>query len=113
MTLSQYCGGLEIERSRFNLVGEVGFDDLLDRLPDAQRIEILHVGEAVEEEDAVDELVGVPHLLDGFLAPLLGEVLEAPIVQQAIVQPVLVDGRQLASQAAVHVFENLGVATHR
>ena len=34
---------------------------------------MLHVGEAFEEDDAVHQLVGVMHLLDRFLALLLGE----------------------------------------
>ena len=69
-------------------------------------------GKAVEEDDSLDELVGVLHLLDRFLAPVFGQRLEAPIFQQAIVQPVLVDGGQLVPQAAVEIFDDFGVALH-
>jgi hypothetical protein len=77
-----------------------------------QRIQHLHVGEAVEEDDAFHQLVGVLHLLDRFLAPLLGEVLQAPVVQQAVVQPVLVDGRQFVSQGLVQEIDDLWIALH-
>ena len=72
--------------------GKVDIEDLLDVLPDVQRVEHLHVGEAVEEDDALDELVGMLHFLDRFLAPLLGEILVAPVIQQPVMQPVLTNG---------------------
>ena len=75
--------GFLIERARVDLGLEIAVEDLLDVLPDVQRIEHLHVGEAVEEDDAVDELVGVLHLLDQFLAPLLGEIVVAPVLAAA------------------------------
>lgn len=66
------------------LGGKVGGDDLFDRLADAQRIENLQIGEALKEDDALHETVGVLHLLDRFLAPFLGEFLIAPIVEHAV-----------------------------
>jgi hypothetical protein len=54
----------------------------------------------------------VLHLLNGFLAPLLGEVLEAPVVEQTIVQPILVDGRELMPQTAVEILDDFRVALH-
>jgi len=48
-----------------------------------------------------DQLVGVLHLLDRFLAPLLGERLVAPIVEQPVMQPVLVDRRQFVPQRLI------------
>src|SRR5260370_42131419 len=41
-----------------DLGGEVAIDDFLDVLADPQGIEYLHVGKAVEENDAVGEAVG-------------------------------------------------------
>src|ERR1043165_7161275 len=104
--------GLLVERARADFGLQVGVEDLLDVLSDVQRIEHLHVGEALQEDDAVDELVGVLHLLDRFLAPLLGEVLVAPVVEQPVMQPVLIDRGQLAAQALVEIVDDLGVALH-
>ena len=58
------------------------------------------------------ELVGVLHLLDRFLAPLLGERLVAPIVEQPVMQPVLVDGRQFVPQALVEKIDDARIAFH-
>ena len=66
--------GLHVERAGAVLGLEIAFEDLLDVLADHQRIELLHVGKAFEEDDARDQLVGVMHLLDRFLALLLGEL---------------------------------------
>src|SRR6266853_1037568 len=77
-----------------------------------QRIEHLHVGEAIEEDDAVNQLVGVLHLFDGFLAPYLGQGLVAPVLQQAIVQPILVDGGELVTQRLVEIFDYGCISAH-
>jgi hypothetical protein len=58
------------------------------------------------------DLVGVLHFLDRFLAPLLGKRPIAPIVQQPIVQPVLVDGGELVPKAFVEIFDDACVALH-
>ena len=75
--------GFLIERARVVLGGEIAFEHFLHVLADAQRIEHLQVRKAVEKQDAVDELVRVLHFLDQFLAPFLGEILEAPMVEHA------------------------------
>src|SRR5438874_2986059 len=72
---------LLVKGASAKLGGEVAFDDFPDVLADPQRIEHLHVGKAIEENDAVGEAVGVVHLLDRFLAPLLGELQQAPVMQ--------------------------------
>ena len=100
-------GGLAVEVAGIVFGRKVAFEDFLDGLADAQRVEHLQVGEAVEEDDALDEAVRVVHLLDGFLAPGLGELLVAPIVQDPVMEPVLVDRRQLAAQAAIEILDNL------
>src|SRR5262249_10292161 len=65
-----------------------------------------------EEDDAGDEVVGVAHLLDRFLAPLLGEVAVAPIVQEPVMQPVLVDGGELVPERLVEIVDDGCVAAH-
>jgi hypothetical protein len=54
-------------------------------------------GTAIEEYDALNELVGMLHFLDGLLAPLLCKHFVAPIVQQAIMQPVLIHRGELVA----------------
>jgi hypothetical protein len=103
---------LLVQRTCAHLGGEVAIDDLLDVLTDPQGIEHLHVGKAIEKEDAIGEAVGVLHLLDRFLAPDLGHLQEAPIVEQPVVQPVLVNGSELVTQSLVKIFDDFGVALH-
>ncbi len=43
---------------------------------------------------------------------MLGERLVAPIVEKPVMQPVLIDRRQLVAQAGVKVFDNFGIALH-
>ena len=50
--------------------------DLLDVLADAQAAEHLEIGQAVEEQDALGELVGMLHLVDQFVALEFGELVE-------------------------------------
>src|SRR3984957_13066079 len=52
------------------------------------------------------------HLFDGLFAPSLGEVLVAPVIQNAIVQPVLVDRREFVLQRSIEIIDNLFVAPH-
>ena len=51
---------------RLQLQLEVGLEDLLDILADVQPAEHLEVGQAVEEQDALGEPVGMLHLVDRF-----------------------------------------------
>ncbi len=90
---------LHVEGAGAVLGLQVAFEHLLDVLADHQGVDVLQIGKALEEDDAHDELVGVLHLLDGFLALLLGELGEAPIVEQTVMQPVLVDGGELVFSA--------------
>src|ERR1700722_8167262 len=53
------------------------------------------------------------HLFDGLFAPSLGEVLVAPVIQNAIVQPVLVDCREFVLQRSIEIIDNLFVTPHR
>ena len=102
----------EVKRARLDFGGEVAAQNLFDVLADPQGIEHLHIREAVEEQDAIGEAVGVMHLLDRFLAPFLREVLVAPIVEDAVMQPILVDGGEFAAQPAIEIFDDLGVSAH-
>ena len=77
-------GGFEIQRARADLGGEVAFENLLEVLADPQPVARLHVRMALEKQNAGDQQVGVLHFLDQLFAPGLGEVLEAPVVENAV-----------------------------
>lgn len=103
---------IKVERARFDFRRQITAQNFLDSLADAQGIKHLHIWEPIEEENAIDKAIGVLHLLNGFLAPLFGETLVASIVENAVVEPVLVDCRQFAAQASIEIVEYLGVAAH-
>jgi hypothetical protein len=94
------------------LGGEIGIEDFLHVLTDAQGIEHLQIREAIEKQDAVHELVRVVHLLDRFLAPLFREIFVAPVVEHPVVQPILVDCGQFRSETAVQVLDDFRIALH-
>jgi hypothetical protein len=89
---------------------QVAVDHLFHGLPDAQWIKDLQVGHAVEKDDAHYELIGVAHLFHRFLAPFLGEITVTPIVEQPVMQPVLIDRRQLSSDSLVKVVYDLRIS---
>ena len=103
---------LLIERARADFGGQVTFEDLLDCLADMQRVEHLHVGETVEEDDTLHELVSMHHLFDRFLAPFLGEIEIAPVFQHPVMDPILVYGGHFRPQSLVEIFDDFGVALH-
>lgn len=91
---------------------EIAFQDLLDVLADHQGRDVLQVGESLQEQDAIHQLVGVVHLLDRFLALLFPKPRHAPMIQHAVVQPVLVDGAQLELEGLVQDVYDLFLAFH-
>src|SRR5580704_4975303 len=94
------------------LEGKVVPQDLEDTLPDGQLAELLQVGQPVEKENALDQLVGVLHLVDRLLVDLLAEVLVPPVRTHLGVEEVLADGRELAGQDVVQQIDDSGVALH-
>src|SRR3546814_228474 len=104
--------GVLEQRDRLFLDREVGLEDFLDRFADAQAAEQLEVGEATKEEDAVGELVGMLHLVDRLFAFERGEACDAPIVEHAIMQQILVDRGQLVLERFVEEIDDFFVALH-
>src|SRR3569833_4408312 len=80
---------------------QVGLQALADRLADLQLVQVLQVRQAVEEQDALDELVGVLHLADRLVVGDLAEAAEAPVVVHPRMQEVLVDRGQLVGQRLI------------
>ena len=72
----------------------------------------LHVGEALEKYDALDDFVGMLHLFDRFLAPSLGEHPVTPIVQKTVVQPILINRSKLVAKRFVEIVDNGRVTFH-
>ena len=50
---------------------QVAFEDFLNILADQQLVEVLQVRQAIEEEDALDQPVGMLHLVDRFIVFVL------------------------------------------
>ena len=86
-----------------------GFDG---GLADVELAQVLQVRQALDRQDALDQAIGVLHLLDRLLVLMLGQLLEAPVLQHARMQEVLVDRGQLVLQLRVQIFQNLGIALH-
>ena len=85
---------------------------LRGRLADADGAEPLQVGDAVEVEDPLDELVGVLHLVDRLVVEVLAEPLVAPVVEHLGVDEVLVDRRELGGEHLVEQLDDLVVTSH-
>ena len=82
-------------------------------LADQQLDQILQVGQAVEEEDAFHQLVGVLHLVDRLVVLVLAELLEAPVPEHARMQEILVDRRQLVGEHRIQVPQDFPITLHR
>src|SRR6201986_213553 len=89
---------------------EVAGNDLLNILADEQLAEVLQVGQAAQEQNALDQLVGMLHLVDRFFALLLGELRKTPVGQHAGMEEVLVDRRELILEHDVEPADGFGVA---
>src|SRR6185436_18247871 len=99
-----------LHRALFHL--EVEAELLGHGLADVDLAEPLEVGHALEIEDALDERVGVLHLLDRFRAHLLLEPLVAPVLAHARVDEVLVHRRELGGEDIVERGDDLVGALH-
>jgi hypothetical protein len=91
---------------------EIRIQYLLDRLADPEPPEHLEIGKAFEEQDPVGQAIGMLHLVDRLLPFELGEPGNAPICEQPIVKPILIDRRQLVPQRLVEMLDDLFVALH-
>ena len=81
-------------------------------LPDVERIDDLHVGKAIKKDDALHDAIGMAHFFHRFRPPFSGEGAIAPVFEQPIMQPVLVDGGKLVPQPTIEIFDDAGVASH-
>src|SRR5262249_6448259 len=72
----------------------------------------LKVGQAFEKQDALDQPVGVLHLIDRFVLFLLLQAIQAPVAEHPGMKEVLVDCSQLVLQDEIQVLQDLGITLH-
>ncbi len=101
------------QRNSVFFQSHIRFQDLFDGLADAQFVHRLKIGQAVEEQHTLCQLVRMLHLFDGFLTLILGQFGHAPIIKHAVMQPVLIDRCQLIRESFVKEFNDFGIALHR
>ena len=70
------------------------------------------LGRPSKKQDALDQAVGVPHLIDGLVVLDLAEALHAPVIQHARMQEVLIDRSELVLQRLIQIIQNFCVALH-
>jgi len=75
-------------------------------------VQVLEIRKTFQEQDAVDQHVGVLHLADRLVIGDLAEALEAPVVVHPRVQEVLVDRRQLVGEHRVQQLDDRRFALH-
>ena len=91
---------------------QIAIERLVNRLADEQLVQVLEIGQTLEEEDARHQAFRVTHLVDRFLALVLRKTLESPVVEHLCVEKILVDRRQLVHQYGIQPRDNLGVTLH-
>ncbi len=75
-------------------------------------LERLHVGDAVEEEDALHEAFGVFHFADRLHLDVFGEAFVAPVFAHLGVEKILVDRGEFFAKGFVELFEYGRVTFH-
>ena len=101
-----------VQRMRLHFALQIALQDLLHVLADEQLAEILQIRQALEEQYALDQAVGMLHLIDGFLVLDLAEPLHAPVVEHAGVQEVLIDRGEFVLQRLIEELQYFRVALH-
>ena len=91
---------------------QVGLELLAQRLADAQREEALVVRQAVQQQDAVGDRLGVPHFVERFSAGVLRQLGEAPVLLHLGMQKILVDRGELTGQLLVEQAQNIRITLH-
>jgi len=81
-------------------------------LTDLQLVKILEIGQALKEQDTLDQIVGMLHLADGFFIDIVGEAQQTPILQHARMQEILVDRRQFIGENDIQMTDYFGIALH-
>ena len=104
-------GSLELDVCR-HLELEIALETFLHTLADEQLAQVLQIGQTVEKQNALDEAIGMLHLVDRLILLVLLQAHQAPVAEHAGVQKILVDRRELVLQHGVQVLQYLGIALH-
>ena len=72
----------------------------------------LHVGQAVQHQDALVELVGMLHFADRLLVFLLAEFFQSPVPVHARMQEILVDRGEFIGQLRIQQLDDSFIALH-
>src|SRR5690606_34290746 len=91
---------------------EIELELLFDRLADRDFVVPLNVRDPLQEEDALDQIVGVLHLVDGLLVDMLPKALIAPVLAHLRVDEVLIDRGQFGREDVVEMIDDLCAALH-
>ena len=91
---------------------EVALQNLGHILSYSQLAQILHIRQSLEEQHAFDQGIGMFHFVDGFSELVVAQFGQAPVLQYARVQEVLVDCGQLVLEDLVQMFDDGGIAFH-
>ena len=104
--------GIPQHRQHFIFQIKVGLEDFFNRFTDAQTPKHLEIGQAIQEQDTLGQLVGMLHLVDRFMAFHFRQLLHAQIIEQPVMQPILIDRGQLVLQCLVQKFDDFCIALH-
>ena len=79
---------------------------------DVDVVQVRHDGRALQEQDALDEALGMLHLGDRARLEVLAQALVAPVFGHFRVHHVLVDGGQLAGKQVVQRVDEFRISFH-
>ena len=83
------------------------------RLADHKPVKILQIGQALQKQNALDQLVGMLHFLNRFFLKLFRKLVITPVERHARMQEILVDRGQLKLQRMIEIFDNFLIAFHK
>ena len=109
--MAMRCRFLAKSACRSAFEPEVAFEEILHRLPDMEWMK-LHMRTPFQNDDPNHEVIGLLHHLDQFLAPTVCKCLVAPVIEQAVMQPILVHCGQLVTEPGFQILDNSGLALH-
>ena len=75
-------------------------------------MQVLQIGQPVQEQDALDQHIGMFHLADGFGVDDLAQMYQPPVLEHPGVKEILVDRCQLVGEHRVQEPDDVAIALH-